>query len=109
MSNHNSTYQQVKTVSVNRENLLEIATNKNLSKTDLRVFLVLLTQLDGYRLPERYSKDPANFRIVDIKSIAKRLDIGKSDVKESIQQLEEEGLLEKGGNDLIKSGYRFTF
>ena len=111
MANTNATYQQVNTVSVRREKLIDIASDTGYGKNDLRVFLALLTQLEGFTPPKnnREYKDPLNFKIIDIKAISDTLDISKKKVKKIIEKLHDDGLLEEGGNDTIKSGYRFTF
>ena len=57
LSNHNATYQQRNTVSINRDKLVEIAINPNLTKKDLRVLVLLLTQLDGFTQPKVLRKD----------------------------------------------------
>lgn len=111
MANNNATYQQVHTVSIQRDKLVEISTNLNLSKKDLRVFLILLTQLDGYKYTSRMKNkpDPMNFKRVDIESIAETLSMTKKEVRRSIELLELEGYIEDGDNETIKNGYRFTF
>ena len=55
MANTNATYQQVNTVSVRREKLIDIASDTGYSKNDLRVFLTLLTQLEGFTPPKNNS------------------------------------------------------
>lgn len=112
MANNRCTYQQVETLSVKRDKITDIAVNIEWSKTDLRVFLALLTQLEGYSVPKTLHndhKDPLNFKIIDIEAMADLLLISKKKVKKSINRLHEEGVIEEGGNDTIKSGYRFTF
>lgn len=112
MANNRCTFQQVETLSVKRDKITDIATNLDWSKTDLRVFLALLTQLEGYSVPKTMHsshKDPLNFKIIDIEAMADLLSLSKKKVKKSINYLHEEGIIEEGGNDTIKSGYRFTF
>ena len=112
MANNRNTYQQVENISVKRNKILEIATNLDLSKNDIRVFLVLLTQLDGYSLPKKYSqhhKDPLNFKIIDVDAIADLLYLSKKKVKKSIENIHDEGYIEEGSNETIQHGYRFTF
>ena len=112
MSNHRHTYQQVETLSVKRDRITDIAMNLEWSKNDLRVFLALLTQLEGYSIPKTLHsdhKDPLNFKIIDIEALSDLLSISKKKVKKCINHLHEEGIIEEGGNDTIKSGYRFTF
>lgn len=113
MANNNSVYQQKQTVSVPKKELTEyVILNEELSKKDYKVFLMLLTELDGYsssraRRSEDY--DPLNFTKVDAEQMAKVLDMKKDDVKKSIKKLIQEGILEKGSNKNMKNGYRFTF
>ncbi len=118
MSNHNNTYQQLKTVSVNRKALTKhIITNEDLSRTDLRVFLALLTELEGFSIPEDVSfgttnkryKDPLNFKKIDPKQIGELLNLPKKKVKESIETLLLMDILEEGESDTISKGYRFRF
>lgn len=112
MGNISSTYQQRMNVSVNREKIVDIATNLNLSKKDLRVLLLLLTQLDGYVPPKNQrsdTKDPMNFKKIDYKTLAETLNISKREVKSSVASLWNEEYLEQGSNDTVKDGYRFTF
>ena len=110
MANNRNTYQQVRNVSINREKLLEISMNKGLSKKDLRVFLMLLTELNGWSRPKsRDQEDPQNFKLIDIKTISKILDMDKKDVKKSIQNLMDADIVEPGDSDTVKNGYRFQF
>lgn len=112
MANARNVYQQIETLSVKRDKILDIATNIELSKNEIRVFLVLLTQLEGYSVPKTMRadhKDPLNFKIIDIDAMADLLCMSKKKVKKCINKLHEEGFIEEGGNDTIKSGFRFTF
>lgn len=115
MSQHNATYQQQHTVSIRRQKLLDVALLKDLDETDYRVFLILLTQLDGFKLPlpgdtncTTY-KDPLNFKKIDVEQIANTLGIKKKEVKKSLELLYNLYLIEKGDNETVKNGYRFTF
>ena len=113
MGNSNSTYQQKNTVSVRKKELREyVVFNKELNKKDYRVFLMLLTELDGYSAPKRRTyedEDPQNFTKIDSEQIADYLDMDESDVKKSIKKLINEGIIEKGNTPNMKNGYRFTF
>ena len=109
MANQRNTYQQVKNVSINRERLIEIAALKCLSKNDLRVLLLLFSQLNGYSEPATNCKDPLNYKKIDKKAMSKVLDMSTKDIKKSIKNLEYEYLIEKGSSDTIRNGYRFTF
>lgn len=113
MANNNFTYQQVYTVSVNKRSISKIASDEDLSKNDYKVFLVLLTQLEGYRYDYeskgRKRVDPENFKSIDINVIAKTTFLSKKKIKKSIKNLINGGYLETGSNDVIEDGYRFTF
>ena len=109
MSNHKATYQQQETVSINRNKLIEISQDYEYNKNDYRVFLLLLTQLNGFNNDNNKTKDPLNFKLLDIEQMADHLALSKKDVKKSIKKLYNDGLLEKGTNDTIRDGYRFTF
>lgn len=115
MSQHNATYQQQHTVSIRRQKLIDIALLEELDTDDYRVFLILLTQLDGFKIPEPTAtnsttfKDPLNFKKIDVEQIADTLGIKKKKVKKSIDLMYNLYLLEKGDNETVKNGYRFTF
>nr|DAJ74711.1 MAG TPA: replication protein O [Caudoviricetes sp.]DAW33910.1 MAG TPA: replication protein O [Caudoviricetes sp.] len=112
MANNRNTYQQIQTVSVSRERLLDMATNVDYNKKDFRVFLALLTQLDGYTVPKKLNKDhqdPLNFKKIDKEALADLLCLSKKEVNKAIDKLYEDGYIEKGDNQTIKNGYRFTF
>ena len=112
MANNRNTYQQVQTVSVSRDKLIEIASDIDYNKKDLKVFLALLTQLDGYTIPIKSNKDQQdtlNFKMIDKDSLADLLSLSKKEVNKSINKLYNDGYIEKGDNATIKGGYRFTF
>ena len=115
MASNRCTYQQVYNVSVPKKELLEyVVYNRELSKKDYKVFLMLLTELNGYSTPKGKSKiyddkDPKIFTKVDSERIADQLDMDESDVKKSIKKLLKEGIIEKGNTSNMKNGYRFTF
>lgn len=114
MANNRNTYQQEHTISVKRDKIVDIASRIDLGKKDLRVFLILLTQLDGYSYPETRRvngtyRDPLNFKKIDIEQMSDILSMSKKDVKKSVEFLNDEGIIERGSNDTIKNGYRFTF
>lgn len=113
MSNNRNTYQQVETVSIKRNEIINLATNLDLSKKDYRVLLLLFTQLDGYSIPQnnrREWKDPLNFKMLNLDAIADTLCLSLKETKKSIKTLHEEGIIEKGDNGTtVIGGYRFTF
>lgn len=112
MANNRCTYQQQYNVSIPRIMIAEIASNDRLSKKDLRVILMLFTHLDGYSEPmsaRANCPDPENYKRIDVENIADTLCMKKKDVKDSIKRIEKEGYIEKGSNNSVKGGYRFTF
>lgn len=111
MANNRCTYQQQNTVSIPKNALVDyVATNTNLGKKDLRVFLLLATQLNGWKPGLRGNKtDPKNFVKVDTEQIADVLDMEIREVKKCIKKLRDEGIIEKGDTDTTINGYRFTF
>lgn len=110
MANNRCTYQQVTNVSIPKNKLLEVAANPYFSKKDYRVLLCLFTELDGWApSPKRETKDPKNFKKIDIKSIASKLNISKKDVKKSLKNLMDSNIIEDGSSDTISNGYRFQF
>ena len=111
MANNRCTYQQQNNVSIPKKALVDyIATNASLSKKDLRVALVLFTELDGWCEPEKsIGVDPKNFKKIDVEKIAEVLDMKEKDVKASIKLLENELIIERGSSNVTNKGYRFTF
>lgn len=112
MANNRNTYQQVQTVSVSRDKLIEIASEPEYGKKDLKVFMILLSQLDGYNIPNKYNKnhkDPMNYKKIDKNKIADLLSLSKKEVSKVIDKLYDNGIIEKSDTDTIKNGYRFTF
>ena len=113
MANNKNVYQQIYTVSVPKKELLDyVAFNKELNKKDYKVFLMLLTELNGYSSPKNKkfdSNDPQIFTKIDAEQIADQLDMDENDVKKSIKKLLNEGIIEKGNTTNMKNGYRFTF
>ena len=114
MAVNRNTYQQVHTVSFNRQAIVDnIILNEDLDKKDLRVFLLLLTTLDGFSYPPNVDpdkvKDPLNFKYVDFDWMSDTLSIKRKEVKKSVEHLVAEGIIEEGSSDTIKRGYRFTF
>ena len=110
MANNRCTYQQVTNVSINKDSLLEIAADLELTKKDYEVLLCLFTELDGWApSSSRYTKDPLNFKKIDVKAISEVLDLDKQELKKSIRNLIEAGIIECGDSETIKDGYRFTF
>lgn len=111
MANVRNTYQQSQTVSIPRDELLDyVVYNEELTKTDLRVVLFLLTELNGWSPPKTTEGiDPCNFKRIDEKKIAEKLYISKKDVKKSIKNLREMCIIEKGESNAVRNGYRFRF
>jgi RIO-like serine/threonine protein kinase len=110
MANNKFVYQQQTNVSVNKSKLRWIASHPDLKKTDYKVILVLLTQLNGYNKPPTSKvTDPENFSYVHIDSIATALSVSKKKIKESLDKLVELEIIEQGDGDAVHDGYRFTF
>ena len=111
LSNHNYTYQQTRKVSVNKEKLKSIAKEPDMMEYDYRVFLCLLSELNGWEYPENSKNitDPLNYKRIDKEAISEFLGIKKKEVKKSIETLMDCGLLEEGSSDTVTKGYRFTF
>lgn len=87
-----------------------VVINENLSKKDIRVLLSLFMILDGYSEPKRSNNpDPLNFKKIDVDWIGMNLGLSKREVKQSIENLVQEEIIEYGSNDTIKKGYRFCF
>ena len=122
----NHVHQYSNTITVPREALLEnVVYNRDLSKKDLRVFLLLLTKLNGVseekareyaiaiEIGDDYDESEASKHDVWIplsaKQIAKDLHMDKEDVKESIERLVDENILQVGTSKTVKNGYRFSF
>ena len=93
--------------------LEEIVENDNFSKKELRVIMLLMCYLDGYRPSKQRMRkdeyDPLNFKDVDKSEMAKTLYMSKKDVDKAMDVLLDIGILEKGKNKYNRKGYRFTF
>lgn len=110
MANNRNTYQQTYNVSVPKAELLDfVVYNQELNKKDYKIFLMLLTELNGYSKASNNKEDPKNFTKIDTEQISTKLCIDESDVKKSIKKLTKEGIIEKGNTTNMKNGYRFTF
>ena len=109
MANINAVYQQQNTVSILREGIKSIAEDDLLSKTDIRVLLALLTELNGFSDPYDRKEDPLNYKLLDTESIADFLDLKYKEVRKSIKNLKKAGYIEQGDSSSVSNGYRFTF
>lgn len=111
MANVRNVYQQLTTVSIPKQELSDWASSmEDLSKDDLRVFMMLLTVLNGYSPPKTGSSiDPNNYCKINEGQIATELYMSEKRVKKSIKRLLNEGIIEKGNSSSVKNGYRFTF
>lgn len=111
MASRNSVYQQITSFSVPREGFLEhIVSNEKLDKKQLRVILVLLTEIDGWPEEKTYNdNDPYNFKKVNASQIAITLGLKKSDVKCILEELVDLHIIQEGRSNTVKHGYRFTF
>jgi predicted transcriptional regulator len=94
-----NTFQYKSTISVNRDNFIEVVVlNRNLKKKDYRVLLQLLTHLDSM-----------TYKDISKKNIADMLDMSKSDVSDAIETLVYENIIEKGSSASVSGGYRLLF
>lgn len=118
MANNRCVYQQEYTVSVPKQELLEnIVYNNKFKERDLRVFLLLLTELNGYRsdigsrtrTQGSTKEDKRNFKKISPSKISDELGYSKDKIKKSIKKLLKYGVLEMGDSNGSKDGYRFTF
>ena len=111
MANNRNVYQQTYNVSVPKNELLDyVVYNQELDKKDYKIFLMLLTELNGYsKAVNSKNEDPNNFIKIDTEQISLKLCIKEKDVKKSIKKLTKEGIIEKGNTTNMKNGYRFTF
>ena len=109
------TKQYQETVHIPKYRMVEVIFNSpDLSVHDLRLYIYLLSQLDGYNHRARENSrskqpDPRNFKQVDYGVVADELLISKKKVKESMKRLEKLGVLERGDSMTCKKGWRFTF
>lgn len=112
LANNRNVYQQTYTVSVPKKELINyVIYDNDLNKRDLKVFLMLLTALEGYSVPNnnRNAIDPQNFTKVDTERMSSMLDLSEKKVRKSMKKLEYAGIIEKGNTANTKNGYRFTF
>lgn len=94
-----STFQNKHTITLARKGFMdEIVLNDTLSKTELRVYLHLLTHLDA-----------DDYRAIHKKAIARDLGLTKNEVENAIFTLEDQGIIDFGANGTVKKGYKFTF
>lgn len=75
-----------------------VAGNQNLSKKDLRVFISLCC-----RVTSRF------FTKVDKAQLAESLCIPKKEIEKSLDNLVNEGILSKGSDEHVKSGYKMCY
>ena len=109
MANNKSVYQQINSVSVPKDALREIIIyNDDLSKKDLRVFLLLLTHLDGFN-PNTKAQDPLNYKKINSSAIADELGFSKKEVIKALENLESYGIIESGSSSVVSFGWRFRF
>lgn len=107
-------FQYMHTTTIPRDAFIKnVLENKSLDYDDLRVCMLLMTELDGWSMSRKEArasaKDPLNYKKVHVDKIAKKLDMKKKDVKESIKVLIREDIIEKGESIASVNGYRFTF
>lgn len=80
------------------EKFENVAENQNLNKKDLRVFLFLCCRVGS----QHYNR-------IDKAQMAESLCIAKKDIEKSLDSLENEGIISKGSDDHVKSGYKMTY
>ena len=106
----NSVHQAKTVFSVPRESFMElIVCNKDLSKKDYRVCLLLLTYLNGFWRGTGRIEDPGNYRSISFSQMADTLGYSKSEVKECVNHLLDMRILEEDNSCTVKNGYRFRF
>lgn len=109
------TKQYQETVHIPKYRMIEVIQNTpDLSLAELRVFIYLLSQLDGYNHRVRDNSrtkqiDPRNFKKVHYEVVGDELLISKKKVKDAMKRLEKLGVLERGDSLTCKKGWRFTF
>lgn len=107
MANQRNVYQQKFTISIPRDGLINrVIDNDELTKNDLRVFLSLLTQLNGWTQGDTSQDDPMNFQKIDEKKIARNLGLSKKKVEKSLDNLLDYNIIEEGSGKSIRHGYR---
>ena len=75
-----------------------VAENQNLNKKDLRVFLFLCCRIGS----QRYIR-------IDKAQMAESLCIPKKEIDNSLDALENEGIIANGSDDHVKSGYKMVY
>lgn len=107
-------FQYMHTITIPREKFIKnVIENPGLDLDDLRVCMLLMTELDGWSMSRKETRasavDPLNYKKVHIDKMAETLKMKKKDVKESIKVLLREEIIEKGESIASVDGYRFTF
>lgn len=100
MSTSKSTFQYKESISINRQNFLDmVVRNNDLKKKELRVCLHLLTHLDS-----------VHYKEVSKKQIAYDLRISKSDVSDAINTLVDMGIITVGASASVgEKGLKLLF
>lgn len=99
MATSKSTYQYKHSISINRQNFLDmVVRNDELTKKDLRVCLHLMTHLDS-----------ESYKEITKKQIAYDLEISKADVTKAIDNLIEYGIIRKGSSASVDGGLKLLF
>lgn len=84
--------------SVSIKDIQNISQITTLKSKDYRVLFHLMGHLDG-----------RSFKEINIKKVAKALELDKSDVKKSLLKLVGVELLLIGSTEHVKGGYKFNF
>ena len=88
--------------------------NFDMSKSALRVFMYLLTDLNGFNtvireVTNKAYSDPHNFKELNLSLLSNELNMPKKKTKKALIELEAAGIIERGDSNTCKNGYRLTF
>ena len=99
MARKPATWQNQQAISIYREGFMRmVVLNDDLSRNDIRVALHLLTYLDS-----------KTYKSISKTIIAEDLNIKKKHVKESLENLEFQGIIMSGMSDSAMNGYKIIF
>jgi len=87
-----------KRMSTNIDALQRIAENEELSKKDYKLFIFLSCRLES----EFYKR-------IDIEQIAETLNLTKKEVRKSLENLIDQGIVEEGSDEHVSKGYRMRY
>ena len=84
------------TVSIERDSLTQVAMDNYLSNRDVRIFVYLLSTLDG-----------TVYKKLDIEQMSDVLQLKKRTIMESLELLDYRGYIMRGGDIHVKCGWKF--